>query len=98
MARREGFSNDQWQIDGVNLMNVKYFDAGVFRKDPSQMVFPDWCGGKRRWTVNNALKAIPRDRFDFVWMVDVPAFNPELLQGMTPIWRGKGSMLYRIDR
>ena len=98
MARREGFSNDQWQIDGVNLMKVKYFEAGVFMKDPSQMVFPEWCGGKRRWTVNKALKAIPRDKFDYVWMVDVPALNPELTQGMTPIWRGKGSMLYRIDR
>ena len=49
-------------------------------------------------TVNRALSAIPRDKFDYVWMVDVPAYNPELLQGMTPIWRGKGSMLYRIDR
>jgi len=98
MARREGFSNDQWQIDGVNLMKVTYYDAGVFRKDPSQMVFPEWCGGKRRWTVNRALAAIPRDKFDYVWMVDVPAFNPDLTRGMTPIWRGKGSMLYRIDR
>ena len=99
IARRQGFSNDQWQIDGTNLMKVVYFDAGVFRKDPSQMVFPEWCGGRRQlWTVSRALRAIPRDKFDYVWMVDVPAFNPELTQGMTPIWRGKGSMLYRIDR
>mgnify|MGYP003575162831 CR=1 FL=1 len=97
MARREGFSNDQWQIDGINLMEVKY-DAGLFRKDPSQMVFPDWCGGKRRWTVNKALKAIPRDKFDYVWMVDIPAINPELTRDMTRVWQGHGSMLYRLDR
>jgi aspartyl-tRNA synthetase len=80
-------------------MKVHYYDAGVFRKDPSQMVFPEWCSGRfKRWTVNNALRAIPRDKFDYVWMVDVPAYNPALVEGLTPIWRGKGSMLYRIDK
>ena len=101
MARRQGFSNDQWQIDGTNLMRVIYTDAGVFRKDPSQMVFPDWCAvgkGKKRWTVNKALKAIPRDKFDYVWLIDIPAFNPELTRGMTLLWKGHGSILYRIDR
>ena len=62
------------------------------------MVFPDWSGGKRRWTVNKALKAIPRDKFDYVWMIDIAAFNPELTRGMTPVWKGQGSMLYRPDR
>ena len=98
MARRQGFSNDQWQIDGVNLMRVTYTEAGVFRKDPSQMVFPDWCGGKRRWTVNKALAAVPREKIDYVWLIDVPAFNPELTRGMTLVWQGPGSMLYRIDK
>ena len=99
IARRQGFSNDQWQIDGTNLMKVVYFDAGVFRKDPSQMVFPEWCGGRRQkqlWTVNRALRAIPRDKFDYLWIVDVPAYNPELTRGMTPVWQGPGSMLYRL--
>ena len=100
IARREGFSNDQWQIDGTNLMKVIYYDAGVFREDPSQMVFPEWCAGRRKqkrlWTVNKALKAIPRDKFDYLWMVDVPAYNPELTRGMTPVWQGRGSMLYRL--
>ena len=42
--------------------------------DPSQIVRPEWCRGRiKRWTVNSALKAIPRDKFDYVWMVDVPA-------------------------
>ena len=96
IARRQGFSNDQWQIDGTNLMKVKYKEAGVFWKDPSQMVFPDWCGGKRRWTVNKALETIPRDKFDYLWLIDVPAYNPELTRGMTPVWQGRGSMLYRL--
>jgi hypothetical protein len=96
IARRQGFSNDQWQIDGTNLMEVTYRDAYPFWKDPSQMVFPDWCGGKRRWSVNRALEAIPRDKFDYLWLIDAPAYDPELTRGMTPVWQGRGSMLYRL--
>ena len=34
IARRQGFSNDQWQIDGANLMKVDYFDAGRVPQGP----------------------------------------------------------------
>jgi hypothetical protein len=95
IARREGFSNDQWQIDGTNLLRVRFPEAGIFREDPSQMVTPNWCG-PTRWTVDKALKAIPRDAFDYVWLIDVPPYNPDLLRGMTPVWKGRGSMLYRL--
>ena len=97
IASREGFSNDQWQIDGTNLLRVRFPEAGIFRSDPSQMVTPNWCG-PTRWTIDKALKAIPRDAFDYVWLVDVPPYNPELLNGMTPVWKGPGTMLYRVDR
>jgi hypothetical protein len=97
IARREGFSNDQWQIDGTNLLRVHYPKAGIFQEDPSQMVAANWCA-PTRWKVDNALRAIPRDAFDYVWLVDAPPYNPELTHGMTPVWKGPGSMLYRIDR
>jgi hypothetical protein len=97
IARREGFSNDQWQIDGTNLLRVDFDEAGIFRSDPSQMVTPNWCG-PTRWTVDKALAAIPRDTFDYVWLVDVPPYNPELLDEMTLVWKGPGTMLYRVDR
>jgi hypothetical protein len=97
IARREGFSNDQWQIDGTNLLRVRFAEAGIFRSDPSQMVTPNWCG-PTRWTIDKALRAIPRDTFDYVWLIDVPPYNPDLLEGMSPVWKGRGSMLYRVDR
>jgi len=97
IARREGFSNDQWQIDGTNLLRVHFPQAGIFQEDPSQMVAPDWCA-PTRWKVDTALRAIPRDAFDYVWLVDVPPHNAEPLHGMTLVWKGPGSMLYRIDR
>jgi hypothetical protein len=97
IARREGFSNDQWQIAGTNLLRVHFAEAGFFSSDPSQMVTPNRCG-RKRWTIDNALKAIPRDTFDYVWLIDVPHFDPALTRGMTVVWKGPGSMLYRVDR
>ena len=95
--RREGFSNDQWQISGVNLLHIRYSQAGIFRQDPSQMVSPDWCG-KRRWTVDKALPLIPPGAFDYLWLVDVPPYNPDLTRGMTLVWKGPRTMLYRLPQ
>jgi hypothetical protein len=95
IARREGFSNDQWQIAGTNLLRVRFPEAGIFSADPSQMVTPNGCG-PTRWTVDKALKAIPPDVFDYVWLVDVSPYDPDLVRGMTPVWKGRGSMLYRL--
>ena len=36
MVRRDGFSNDQWLMEGANLLNLRYKAAGYFAADPSQ--------------------------------------------------------------
>ena len=43
IVRRDGFSNDQWVIEGVNLLDLKYRAAGYFAADPSQLVRPNDC-------------------------------------------------------
>ena len=43
IVRRDGFSNDQWLIEGVNLLDLKYRAAGYFAADPSQLVRPNRC-------------------------------------------------------
>src|SRR4029079_3821471 len=35
IVRREGFSNDQWVIEGVNLLDLKYMKAGYLHQHPS---------------------------------------------------------------
>jgi len=108
IVRREGFSNDQWDIAGTNLMAIRY-DAGVFSSDPSEIVRPTNCRTPRAWRVvnnrlrgdwriDNAMTRLPRDKFDYVWLVDVAPYDPRLTQGMTPVWKGPRSMLYRIDK
>lgn len=95
IVRREGFSNDQWLLEGVNLLDLKYRAAGYFAADPSQLVRPNRCLDRLHHMVDQSLSALPRDDFDYVWLVDVPPYDPALVAGMRPVWRGPGSILYQ---
>ena len=96
IVRRHGFSNDQWVIEGINLLDLRYRQAGPFAADSSQIVRGNDCGRRGAWRIDAALRALPRDRFDYVWMIDVPPFDRRLIAGMRPVWRGRGSILYQI--
>ncbi|MCL6683739.1 hypothetical protein [Sphingomonas alba] len=98
LVRRHAFSNDQWTVEGANLLSVRYKAAGHFTADPSQIVRPAECESKEAWAAERALAAIPKGVFDYVWLVDVPPIDPRLVDGMTPVWRGPGSLLYAIGK
>ncbi|MBA3834263.1 MAG: hypothetical protein H0X53_00140 [Sphingomonas sp.] len=98
VVRKQGFSNDQWVMEGLNLLDLNYSAAGHFAADPSQRVRPEGCGIGPLWSVNTALRALPRHAFDYVWMVDPPAYDPALTEGLQPVWREGRSILYRIPR
>ena len=97
IVRREGFSNDQWLLEGVNLMDLKYTAPGSFAYDPSELVRPDHCHDRLHRTIRDALIELPRDKFDFIWLVDVPPYDPSWIAGVRPVWRGPGSILYRVQ-
>ena len=96
VVRREGFSNDQWLMDGVNLLDLKYRAAGYFAADPSQLVRPRGCRDLLHRTIDESLTLLPRRDFDYLWLVDVPPFDPALVADIRPVWRGRGSILYRL--
>jgi len=97
IVRRQGFSNDQWTIEGANLMTLRYRGAGYFSADPSQIVRRQGCSSKNGLSVDAALRAIPRDRFDYLWLVDVGQYDRSKVERMQPVWRGPGSILYRVN-
>jgi hypothetical protein len=98
IVRRNAFSNDQWAIEGANLLRVHYRPAGRFMADPSQFVRPAACATRDALPVDRALAAIPRDAFDYVWTIDLPPHDPKSLQGLRPVWRGPGSVLYEVEK
>jgi hypothetical protein len=96
IVRRDGFSNDQWLLEGVNLLDLKYRAAGYFAADPSQLVRPNRCRDRLHRMIDESLAALPRNDFDYVWLIDVPPYDPSLLDGTQLVWRGPGSVLYRL--
>ena len=97
VVRRNGFSNDQWLMEGLNLLDLKYRAPGYFAADPSEIVRPNACGDRLHLTIDRALKAVPRHAFDFLWLIDPPAYDPANVADMKPVWRGPGSILYRVN-
>jgi hypothetical protein len=96
IVRRDGFSNDQWLLEGVNLLDLKYMAAGYFAADPSQLVRPNHCIDYLHRTIDQSLAALPRNDFDYLWLIDVPPYDPTLVAGLQPVWRGPTSILYRL--
>ena len=98
LVRRNAFANDQWAIEGANLLIVTYREAGYFRTDPSQMVRASSCNWPSRRALEWSLRAFPRQAFDYVWLVDPPAFDQAAAAGLQLVWSGEGSRLYRVAR
>ena len=98
IVRRLGFSNDQWPMAGSSLLTVRQGEMGRYAYDPSQKVLPPACAYADAWPVETSLRSFPRDQFDYLWLIDPPAFDPALIRGDTPVWRGPGSALYRLNR
>ena len=95
VVRREGFSNDQWLLEGVNLLDLKYRAAGYFAADPSQLVRPNRCVDPLHRMIDDSLTHLPRKDFDYVWLIDVPPYTPETVADMKPVWRGPDTILYK---
>lgn len=96
IVRKHGFSNDQWSIQGQNLLDLRYHEPGLYRADPSQMVRATNCRRRTAWRVDYAFSKLPRDHLDYLWLIDPPPIDPQWVDGMEPVWRGRGSILYRL--
>jgi len=98
LVRRNAFANDQWAIEGANLLLVTYREAGYFRTDPSQMVRASSCRWPSRNALESSLRAFPREAFDYVWLIDPPPFDQAAAADLQLVWSGEGSRLYRVSR
>ena len=96
-VRRHAFTNDQWAVEGANLLSVKFTAAGPFAADPSQMIRPNGCDSPVGWEVDKALRAIPRDAITHVWTVDLPPHDPKAFAGYRLAWTNGPSSLYVRD-
>ncbi len=97
LERRMAYTNDQWSMAGGQLLTVRYAKARGYSHDPSQIVTDVKC--PREWwrPIALALSRFPRDAFDYVWVIEPPAYDPALEKGLIPVWRDGRSALFRVD-
>jgi hypothetical protein len=96
IVRRHGFSNDQWIIEGTNLLTLRYTEPGIFAADSSQIVRPNGCPTSG-WWIDRALRVWPRGKFDYLWLIDPPPYDAKLVAGLRPVWRGPDTVLYQVE-
>lgn len=105
IVRRHAFSNDQWEMPGAQLMRSTFPNVNKrtdpityhYGRDPSQMATPFGCRSRIWATLDSSLLYLPRERFDYVWIIDPPLYHYKLLRGMTLVWHDGNNALYRID-
>ena len=95
LERRLAYTNDQWSMAGAQLLTTKYVPAIPFAHDPSQITTLTQCPREYWRPIDRSLAKFPRAAFDYVWLIDVPPYDPALVAGMRPVWRGPGSILYQ---
>ena len=96
IVRRQGFSNDQWAVEGANLLQLRDSKAGRFASDPSQILHDRRCSMASALDIDRSLEELPRDQFDYVWLIQSEPHDPRLTAGFKEVWRGSNSILYRV--
>ncbi|HZF44460.1 MAG TPA: hypothetical protein VEZ48_13735 [Sphingomonadaceae bacterium] len=96
IVRRHAFVNDQWTLAGAQLLRVRAPDPR-FAGDPSQLVASNGCNHREWRDVDAALRLVPRGAFDYLWLVDPPAYDARLTAGLQRVWSNDRSALFRIS-
>lgn len=97
IVRNHAFSNDQWTMAGAQLLHVRYRPGWPFIRDATQVVTAYRCPHEVWRPIELALEIVPRDAFDYIWLINPPPYDPKLTWGLEPIWRSGTSVLYRVE-
>ncbi len=96
LARKRAYINDQFLMNGAQLIGVHYPAAGRFRKDPSQMAVGDRCFRPDWKRLADSVREFPREAFDYLWVINPPPSAEVDYSGLQEIWRWRTSRLFRI--
>ncbi len=94
IIRRDAFTNTQWDTPGAQLMHPAYNKGRPFNELSSVTL----GGGRAQCagpSVVQSLAALPRDRFDYVWIFDQPE---QRLPWLRQVFHGPDGRLYAIRR
>jgi hypothetical protein len=95
LIRKDAFVNTEWQIDGLQLLRVKYAAAKPFDSDPSQTVTLG-CEVPRFRQYRTSIDSFPRPAFDYLWLLEIPRSMWPAEPDLQLVWFAGDSALYRI--
>jgi hypothetical protein len=97
VARKRIFSNDHFVMAGAQLLQIRYTEARPFDRDPTQLIKPS-ASKRTDWrSFSEAITALPRSAFDYVWVIGKAEDKNVDYSGLTPVWQQENSIIYRID-
>ena len=98
LVRRRAFVNDQFILSGAQLLQIRYKGAVGFDRDPSQFMTGAACVRNDWRSIEQAMAILPRNAFDYIWLIGTPEDKIFDAPRLSAVWRNKGSIVYRIDR
>lgn len=99
IVRRQAFTNGSWPFPASQTLIVHPAMVAGYHDESSQLLQPKECRTDPRHTVPAALAtvaALPRDRFQYVWLLDIPPRYWPVRAWLQPVWHGERGILYRI--
>jgi hypothetical protein len=97
IVRRGAFANGQWTDAGAQLVRIKYAPAKGYAEDPTEILRPDRCRQSRAKRYPDGLNNLPRNAFDYAWVIDWPRARWNSFPGLEPVWTGeRKGILYRV--
>lgn len=98
LARRHIYTNDQFIMGGAQLIQVRYKGGLPFDRDPTQLMRSERCDRGDLISFKRSMAMLPRQGFDFIWVIGKPEDDWMDYAGLTRVWKQGDSALYRIDR
>lgn len=96
IVRRNIFTNEQWAIQGQQLLSIRYRIAEPYTTDPSQSVYPTVCPDIGS-NFDAAIAGFPRAAFTHVWTIGFPPGKAKATD-LRVIWSSGTSALYQVAR
>lgn len=102
---RGAWVNSHWDVNGLQLLTVKYRPSPDYYNDPSEMVFPPECvdptirpyaAYRASQTALKAVGELPYERIDYVWLVGAHLPATYRNAALRRIWNDDISELYAV--
>jgi hypothetical protein len=98
IVRRDAFTNGQWDVPGAELVKPLAARGSAYNADPSELVGLNHCLDDLRPALAETIGQFPRDRFDYVWVLDFAPASLPSYPGLAAVYADDRSIVYRIQK